>query len=100
MSQTPGSMFYGYDDIHSHGATLRNQAGALDAEYHAIINDVNAAAGFWGGVGSTAFQQFVTELNRNFQQIFVELESHGGKVQTVGNNMRDLDAGVQASWMA
>jgi WXG100 family type VII secretion target len=95
----PGSIFYGYDDIHSHGATLKGQAGSLEAEYHAIINDVNAAAAFWGGTGSTAFQQFVTELNRNFAQIFAELHSHGATVQTVGQNMRDLDASIGSSWM-
>lgn len=95
---SPGSLNYQFDDVHTHGATLKNQAAALEAEYQAIMADVNAAADFWGGAGSTAFQQFTMELNRNFQVIFTQLDEHGGKVQTVGNNMRDLDAGIQSGW--
>ena len=94
----PGSLNYTFDDVHHHGATLIGQAAALEAEYHAIMNDVNAAADFWGGAGSTAFQQFVIELNRNFQQIFTTLEEHGGKVQTVGSNMQQLDQSIQHGW--
>jgi len=32
--------------------------------------------------------------------IFAQLDEHGGKVQTVSNNMRDLDHGIMNSWMA
>jgi uncharacterized protein YukE len=96
---TPGSLGYHFDDVHSHGALLKGQAAALEAEYHSIMNDVNAAADFWGGAGSTAFQHFVTELNRNFQVIFTQLDEHGAKVQTVGSNMQSLDSGIQHGWM-
>jgi WXG100 family type VII secretion target len=94
----PGSLFYGFDDVHHHGAILKAQAASLEAVYHAIMNDVNAAADFWGGAGSTAFQHFVTELNRNFQQIFTTLDEHGGKVQTVSSNMAQLDQSIQHGW--
>jgi WXG100 family type VII secretion target len=95
----PGSLGYHFDDVGHHGAVLKGQAAALEAEYHAILNDVNAAADFWGGAGSTAFQHFVTELNRNFQQIFTALDDHGAKVQTVSSNMQTLDQGIQHGWM-
>jgi WXG100 family type VII secretion target len=94
----PGSLGYHFDDVSHHGAILKGQAAALEAEYHAIMNDVNAAADFWGGAGSTAFQQFVVELNRNFQQIFTALDDHGAKVQTVSNNMAQLDQSIQHGW--
>ena len=94
----PGALNYHFDDVHSHGATLKGQAASLEAEYHAIMADVNAAADFWGGAGSTAFQQVVTELNRNFQTIFMTLDEHGGKVQTVGSNMQSLDQSIQGGW--
>jgi WXG100 family type VII secretion target len=94
----PGSLGYHFDDVHSHGALLKAQAAALEAEHQAIMSDVNAAADFWGGAGSTAFQQFVTELNRNFQVIFTELDEHGAKVQTVGSNMQSLDQSIQHGW--
>ena len=45
----PGALNYHFDDVHSHGATLKGQAASLEAEYHAIMADVNAAADFWGG---------------------------------------------------
>ncbi|MDV3133310.1 WXG100 family type VII secretion target [Mycobacterium sp. 29Ha] len=95
---SPGSLSYHFDDVHSHGATLKGQAAALEAEYHAIIADVNAAADIWGGAGSTGFQQFVAELNRNFQTIFMALDEHGAKVQTVGSNMQSLDQSIQGGW--
>ena len=94
----PGALNYHFDDVHSHGATLKGQAASLEAEYHAIMADVNAAADFWGGAGSTAFQQFVTELNRNFQTIFITLDEHGGKVQAVSSNMQSLDQSIQGGW--
>jgi len=94
----PGALNYHFDDVHSHGATLKGQAASLEAEYHAIMADVNAAADFWGGAGSTAFQQFVTELNRNFQTIFMTLDVDGRKVQTVGSNMQSLDQSIQGGW--
>jgi WXG100 family type VII secretion target len=96
----PGSINYHFDDVHSHGATLKAQAASLEAEYHAIMNDVNGAADFWGGAGSQAFQDFVTELNRNFQQIFIALDDHGARVQTVGSNMAQLDQSIQHGWTA
>jgi WXG100 family type VII secretion target len=96
----PGSLGYHFDDVDHHGATLKAQAASLEAQYHAIMNDVNGAADFWGGAGSQAFQDFVTELNRNFQQIFAALDDHGARVQTVGSNMAQLDQGIQHGWTA
>ncbi|EUA29890.1 putative ESAT-6-like protein 6 [Mycobacterium xenopi 4042] len=61
---------YQFGDVDAHGATIRAQAAALEAEHQAIIRDVLAAGDFWGGAGSTACQQFITELGRNFQVIY------------------------------
>ena len=51
------------------------------------MRDVLAAGDFWGGSGSVACQEFITQLGRNFQTIYEQANSHGQKVQTAGNNM-------------
>lgn len=89
---------YHYADVEGHGALLKGQAGALEAEHQAIIRDMTAAADFWGGVGSSGFQEFVTELGRNFQVIYHALESHGSTVQTVSQNTAHTDSGVGGTW--
>ena len=90
---------YQFGDVDAHGATIRAQAMALEAEHQAIIRDVLAAGDFWGGVaGSAACQQFITELGRNFQVIYEQAHAHGAKVQTAGSNMADTDAAVGCSW--
>lgn len=95
-----GQIKYGFDDINAHGSALKMHAGLLEAEYHLILNDLNAVADFWGGTGSTAFNNFVTDLNRNFQVVFGQLDEHGGKVQTVSNTMEVAERGITHSWMA
>jgi uncharacterized protein YukE len=89
---------YQFGDVDAHGATIRAQAMALEAEHQAIIRDVLAAADFWGGAGSTACQQFITELGRNFQVIYQQANTHGARVQTAGANMADTDCAVGSSW--
>ena len=89
---------YHFGDVDSHGATIRVQAAALEAEHQAIIRDVLAAGDFWGGAGSTACQQFITELGRNFQVIYEQAHAHGQKVQTAGSNMASTDSAVGSSW--
>jgi uncharacterized protein YukE len=89
---------YHFGDVDSHGATIRAQAAALEAEHQAIIRDVLAAGDFWGGAGSTACQQFITELSRNFQVIYEQANVHGQKVQTAGSNMASTDSAVGSSW--
>jgi uncharacterized protein YukE len=89
---------YQFGDVDAHGATIRAQAMALEAEHQAIIRDALAAGDFWGGAGSTACQQFNTELGRNFQVIYEQANAHGAKVQTAGANMADTDSAVGSSW--
>ncbi|HYB35177.1 MAG TPA: WXG100 family type VII secretion target [Mycobacterium sp.] len=89
---------YQFGDVDAHGATIRAQAMALEAEHQSIIRDVLAAGDFWGGAGSTSCQQFITELGRNFQVIYEQANAHGAKVQTAGSNMADTDAAVGSSW--
>ncbi|OBH53803.1 WXG100 family type VII secretion target [Mycobacterium sp. E2479] len=89
---------YQFGDVDAHGATIRAQAMALEAEHQAIIRDVLAAGDFWGGAGSTACQQFITELGRNFQVIYEQANAHGNKVRAAGSNMASTDAAVGSSW--
>ena len=89
---------YQFGDVDAHGALIRAQAASLEAEHQAIIRDVLAAGDCWGGAGSTACQQFITELGRNFQVIYEQANAHGSKVQTAGGNMASTDAAVGSSW--
>ncbi len=89
---------YQFPDVDAHGATIRAQAASLEAEHQAIVRDVLAAGDFWGGAGSTACQQFVTELGRNFQVIYEQANAHGQQVQTAGSNMAGTDSAVGSNW--
>lgn len=89
---------YQFGDVDAHAGVLQSQAGNLEAEHQAILKHLNEAADFWGGAGSTGFQEFVTELNRNFAIIFQELHSHGGKVRNVNGNTEHTDSGVGGTW--
>ncbi|HXB87591.1 WXG100 family type VII secretion target, partial [Mycobacterium sp.] len=53
---------------------------------------------FWGGSGSVACQEFITQLGRNFQVIYQQANSHGQSVQNAGNNMSSTDSAVGSSW--
>ena len=89
---------YQFGDVDTHGALIRAQATSLEAEHQAIIRDVLAAGDFWGGLGSVACQEFITQLGRNFQVIYQPANAHGQKVQTAGNNMNATDNAVGSSW--
>ena len=82
----------------THGATIRAQAASLEQEHQAIVRDVLAAGDFWGGAGSVACQEFITQLGRNFQVIYEQANSHGQKVQSAGSNMASTDSAVGSSW--
>ena len=92
------SINYQFGDVDAHGATIRAQAAALEAEHQAIIRDVLAAGDFWGGAGSAACQEFITQLVRNFQVIYEQAATHGNKVQQAGSNMASTDSAVGSSW--
>lgn len=92
------SINYQFGDVDAHGALIRAQAAALEAEHQAIVQDVLAAGDFWGGAGSVACQEFVAQLGQNFQVIYSQANAHGQKVQSAGNNMADTDAAVGSSW--
>ena len=92
------SINYQFGDVDAHGALIRAQAAALEAEHQAIVRDVLAAGDFWGGAGSTACQEFITQLGRNFQVIYEQANAHGQKVQTAGANMNSTDSAVGSSW--
>ena len=88
------SISYQFGDVDAHGALIRSQAASLEAEHQSIVRDVLAAGDFWGGSGSVACQEFITQLGRNFQIIYEQANSHGQKVQTAGNNMSSTDSAV------
>src|ERR1700760_1243861 len=92
------SINYQFGDVDAHGATIRAQAASLEAEHQSIVRDVLAAGDFWGGAGSVACQEFITQLGRNFQVIYEQANAHGQKVQTAGNNMNSPDNAVGSSW--
>lgn len=95
-----GDMRYAFSDVFAHGQVLKSHSSNLDEEHHAIINDVYGAAEMWGGAGNDAFTEFVSELNKNFQVIYAQLDEHGTKVQQASNRMQDADQGVGSGWMA
>src|ERR1700722_17778688 len=92
------SISYQFGDVDAHGAMIRSQAASLEAEHQSIVREVLAAGDFWGGSGSVACQEFITQLGRNFQTIYEQANSHGQKVQTAGNNMSSTDSAVGGSW--
>jgi uncharacterized protein YukE len=92
------SINYQFGDVDAHGALIQSQAANLEAEHQSIVRDVLAAGDFWGGSGSVACQEFITELGRNFQVIYQQASAHGSSVQTAGNNMASTDAAVGSSW--
>ena len=87
-----------FGDVDTHGATIRGQAASLEQEHQAIVRDVLAAGDFWGGSGSVACQEFITQLGRNFQVIYQQANSHGQNVQSAGSNMASTDSAVGSSW--
>ncbi|KLO33386.1 WXG100 family type VII secretion target [Mycobacterium haemophilum] len=92
------SINYQFGDIDAHGATIRAQAASLEATHQAILASVRDAADFWGGQGSAACEQFITDLGRNFQMIYEQANAHGQKVQAAGNNMANTDRSVGSAW--
>jgi uncharacterized protein YukE len=93
------SISYHFEDVATHGATIRAQAASLEAEHQAIIADVLAAGDFWGGAGSVACQEFITQLGRNYQVIYEQANGHGQNVQSAGDNMAAADAAVGSGWL-
>src|SRR6201996_1567076 len=98
LRRTAMSISYQFGDVDAHGALIRSQAASLEAEHQSIVRDVLAAGDFWGGSGSVACQEFITQLGRNFQVIYEQANQHGQKVQTAGNNMSSTDSAVGGSW--
>jgi len=92
------SINYQFGDVDAHGALIKAQAASLEAEHQAIVSDVLAAGDFWGGAGSVACQEFISQLGRNFQVIYEQAATHGSKVQSAGNNMANTDSAVGSSW--
>ena len=90
---------YQFGDVEAHGALIRAQAAAMEAEHQAIIRDVLAAGDFWGGAGSAGCQEFITQLGRNFQVIYDQANLHGSKIQTASANMASTDSVVGSSWV-
>ena len=62
------------------------------------MRDVLAAGDFWGGAGSVACTEFITQLGRNFQVIYEQANSHGQKVQTGRLQHGSTDNAVGGSW--
>ena len=94
-----GMINYQFGDVDAHGAMIGAQAQNLEAEHQNILRTCNECAGFWGGAGSMAHQDFVTELGKNFAIIYQQAMSHGQKVRSAGNNMASTDSAVGSSWI-
>jgi Proteins of 100 residues with WXG len=80
-----------FGDGDAHGATIRAQPTALEAQHQAILRDVLAAGDFWGGAGSVDCQGFITELGRNFQVVYQAANAHGA-------NVASTDSAIGSSW--
>jgi len=89
---------WNYGDVGQHAATIGNASGNLAAVHQQIMADVYACADFWKSQGQGAFDQFVSDLNRNFQVIFESLADHGTAVNTTLGNTQDHDSMVGQSW--
>ena len=89
---------WNYGDVGQHAATIGNAASNLEAVHSSIMSDVNACADFWKSQGQGVFDQFVNDLNRNFQVIFQSLGDHGTSVSTTLGNTQDHDSMVGQSW--
>src|ERR1700745_1434477 len=87
-----------FGDGDAHGALIRSQAASLEAEHQSIVRDVLAAGDFWGGAGSVACQEFITQFGRNFQVIYAQANSHGQKVQTARTRVRPPGGAGGGSW--
>ena len=95
------SISYQFGDVDAHGALIRSQAASLEQEHQSISRSCAMCwlpVDFWGGSGSVACQEFITQLGRNFQTIYQQANSHGQKVQSAGNNMSSTDSAVGGSW--
>jgi hypothetical protein len=55
---------YQFGDVDAHGALIRARAASLEVERQSSVGDVLAAAGFWGGAGSTAWKEFIAQPGR------------------------------------
>ncbi len=84
------SINYQFGDVDAHGAIIRAQAASLEQEHQSIVRDVLDAGDFWGGAGSVACQEFITQVGRNFQTIYQQANAHGSKVQTAGKMQHEL----------
>ena len=82
------SISYQFGDVDAHGALIRSQAASLEAEHQSIVRDVLAAGDFWGGSGSVACQEFITQLGRNFQVIYQQANSHGQRCRPQATTCR------------
>src|ERR1035441_7006245 len=96
--RTAMSISYQFGDVDAHGAMIRSQAASLESEHQSIVRDVLAAGDFWGGSGSVACQEFITQLGRNFKTLYQQANSHAQKLQSAGNNMSSTDSAVGGSW--
>jgi hypothetical protein len=72
---------YQFGDVNAHGATIRAQAIALEAEHQSIARNIPAASDFWS----------------NFQVIYEQTNAHGSSVQTAGSNMFGTDPAAESS---
>src|SRR6202012_5067465 len=95
---TAMSINYQFGDVDAHGALIRAQAASLESEHQAIVRDVLAAGDFWGGSGSVACQEFITQLGRNFQVIYEQANQHGSNVQSGGRNNASTANAPGGSW--
>ncbi|MDQ1249412.1 MAG: hypothetical protein QG597_3787 [Actinomycetota bacterium] len=89
---------WNYGDVGQHAATIGSSASSLEAVHQQILGDVNACADFWKSQGAGAYEQFVTELNRNFRTIFENLADHGTRVNRTLGDTEANDKAVGSSW--
>ncbi len=90
---------WNYGDLAQHAGTIGGSAANLANVHRTILADVAACAEFWQSQGQAAYDQFVMELNRNFQVVFDSLDDHGRKVSKTTSNTEAHDGAVASSWM-
>ena len=83
---------YQCGDGDAHGATIPAGSASLEAGRQASVRDELAAGDFWGGAGSVAGQEFITQPGRNFQMMCEHVNAHGQKPQTAGSNVTSTDS--------
>jgi hypothetical protein len=87
-----------FGDMDAHGAIIRAQAMAPDAEHQVITHDVLAAGDFWGCAGSAACQEFVTRLGSQLPSDLPASQLRPLQGANRGRQQADTELAIGSSW--